>query len=134
MTHSEHFEDQHALPFVRGEEWGESAFGVHPGCGSFPGRGEGIRLQRQVAVPGADGGALGHGPLLEGLAAGADHAPDFLTATRRKHGLQMRVGASAGKTRPDGVRIEFFHSAVLADLRRTHKAACAPGRNEVQDS
>lgn len=100
----------------------ESVLGVHSGCGGVPGRGEGVRLQCQIAVPGADGGALGYRPLLKSLAAGANHAPDFLAAPWRKHGFQMCVGASAGKARPDGARIKFFHDDILADLRRAHKA------------
>lgn len=64
----------------------------------------------QVAVPGADGRSLGNRPLLRSLAAGADHAPDFLPTARRQHGFQMGIGAPAGEAGTDSMRIKLFHA------------------------
>lgn len=80
----------------------------------------------QVAVPGADGRSLGNRPLLRSLAAGADHAPDFLPTARRQHGFQMGIGAPAGEAGTDSMRIKLFHAGTIAVLPRLHKGAFPP--------
>lgn len=83
-------------------------------------------LAAEIAVPSAYGRPLGNGPLLGGLPAGTDDAPDVVPSPRRAHGFQMDINSAASQAGAYGMGVQFFHAGDCISRAREEQAGNAP--------